>query len=262
MAEELTESKRADGGDSELDQEIGSATVVIFRSGLTDTRSVVRALRQHGIDFREVEMPMGSEQMRNRFQRLQQMTGWGSLPQIFVHGAFVGGPDELLQHPILNPGNQQQPEASQRKRRERGRWTGRMIGYAGLLPILTGLAVAVLAPQGAHDQAVVATLLYGAAILAFLGGVHWGTALLRERRPRAVMIFSVLPVVVAWLGAWVGISGIPGIGALALAAGFAGWFGYEGTTDPGTAFPGWYRRMRGQLTVVTCTAFLLLALFA
>ncbi|MFP4129850.1 MAG: DUF3429 family protein [Halorhodospira sp.] len=260
MAEEPTEAKRADGGDSDLEQEIGSATVVIFRSGVTDTRPVLRTLRQHGIEFREVEMPMGSEQMRNRFQRLQQKTGWGSLPQIFVHGAFVGGLDELLQHPILNKGGQQQ-EAG-RKRRERGRLTGWVIGYLGLLPILAGLAAAVLAPQAVHDQAVVGTLIYSAAILSFLGGVHWGTALLREARPRAVMVLSVLPVLVAWLGAWIGVSGAPGGGAIALAAGFAGWFGYEGAADPGTAFPGWYRRMRGQLTAVACLALLLLALFA
>lgn len=72
------------------------ARVVIFRSGLTDTRRLVQCLEGAGIDFREITMGMGSANERDRFHRLRDWTGWALLPQVFVDGAFVGGADELL----------------------------------------------------------------------------------------------------------------------------------------------------------------------
>ncbi|MFP4648050.1 MAG: DUF3429 family protein [Halorhodospira sp.] len=297
MAEEHTGQQRVGGAEPDPEQELRSATVVIFRSGVTDTRALVRTLHQHGIDFREVELSMGSEQMRSQFHRLQQMTGWRSLPQIFVHGAFVGGPDELFQHPILagaspagaagpapsaasvpaagsHHGSQQgagagvgaaqaaETQAASDSPLPAGRLTGRFLGYAGLLPVLIGLGAAAVAPPDVYGQAVSATLIYSAVILSFLGGVHWGVALMRGRRASLTMLLGVLPVVLAWTGAWIGVIGAPGSGAVALAAGFAGWYGYEGAAAPGTSLPAWYRRLRGQLTVVVCIALLLLALFA
>ncbi|MBK5944283.1 hypothetical protein CCR79_10400 [Halorhodospira halophila] len=244
---------RQGGGDPALARELSSATVVIFRSGLTDTRSVVRALHRSGVDYREVEMPMGSAQMRDRFHQLQEMTGWRSLPQIFVHGAFVGGPDELLEHPVVGGDT----AASARAERP-----GRALGYAGLIPFVVGLLVAAAAPAGVHEQAVAATLAYGAAILAFLGGVHWGVALLRDQRPWPVMTVGVLPALVGWLGAGLGVVAAPAAGALLLAAGFAAWYGYERLADPGTGFPPWYRQLRGRLTAVVCAVLVLLALIA
>ena len=244
---------RQGGGDPALARELSSATVVIFRSGLTDTRSVVRALHRSGVDYREVEMPMGSAQMRDRFHQLQEMTGWRSLPQIFVHGAFVGGPDELLEHPVVGGDT----AASARAERP-----GRALGYAGLIPFVVGLLVAAAAPTGVHEQAVAATLAYGAAILAFLGGVHWGVALLRDQRPWPVMTVGVLPALVGWLGAGLGVVAAPAAGALLLAAGFAAWYGYERLADPGTGFPPWYRQLRGRLTAVVCAVLVLLALIA
>ncbi len=239
----------------ELAREASSATVVIFRSGLTDTRSVVRALSRHGVDYREVEMPMGSSAMRDRFHRLQAMTGWRSLPQIFVHGAFVGGPDELLEHPVLaGDSGGQGPSRAERP--------GRLLGYGGLIPFVIGVFVAALAPQPLHEQAVAATLVYGAVILSFIGAVHWGIALIRDQRPWGVMVGSVLPALLGAVAAAIGVTESPGVGALLLAAGFAAWYGYERVADPGVAFPPWYRRLRMHLTATVCLLLLLLALLA
>ena len=71
------------------------ARVVIFRSNLTDTRSLRIWLDQRGIDYREITMGMGSGAERDRFHRLREWTGWPLLPQVFLDGAFVGGADEL-----------------------------------------------------------------------------------------------------------------------------------------------------------------------
>lgn len=73
-----------------------SARVVVFRSGLTDTRRLVGYLERAGVDFREVTMGMGSASERDRFHRLRDWTGWALLPQVFVDGVFAGGADDLI----------------------------------------------------------------------------------------------------------------------------------------------------------------------
>ena len=72
--------------------------VVIFASGLTDTRMIVKFLTDRGTPFRVIEMGMGSSRSRVDFRRLCEMTNWHLLPQIFVDGTFVGGVDELFEY--------------------------------------------------------------------------------------------------------------------------------------------------------------------
>ncbi|WP_070988142.1 glutaredoxin [Halofilum ochraceum] len=74
-----------------------SARVVIFRSNLTDTRSLIAHLEREGIGYREITMGMGSGVERDRFHRLRDWTDWPLLPQVFVDGAFVGGAEEALE---------------------------------------------------------------------------------------------------------------------------------------------------------------------
>ena len=78
-----------------------SEKVVIFASGLTDTRMIVRFLTDRGIPFRVIEMGMASSRSRVDFRRLCEMTDWHLLPQIFVDGIFIGGVDEFFSHPSL-----------------------------------------------------------------------------------------------------------------------------------------------------------------
>lgn len=74
-----------------------SARVVIFRSNLTDTRSLIAHLEREGIGYREITMGMGSGVERDRFHRLRDWTDWPLLPQVFVDGAFVGGAEEAIE---------------------------------------------------------------------------------------------------------------------------------------------------------------------
>jgi hypothetical protein len=73
-----------------------------------------------------------------------------------------------------------------------------LLGVAGLLPFL-GAGLAALGPQG--DRAMMALIAYGAVILSFLGGVHWGFALQdpsdRGQRPR--LLLGVAPSLVGWV---------------------------------------------------------------
>lgn len=73
------------------------------------------------------------------------------------------------------------------------------LGYGGLLPfaaLVVGLWV-VAAPE-LQSVLVRALLAYGAAILAFLGAVHWGFALVRPRADASrVLAIGVLPSLVA-----------------------------------------------------------------
>ena len=78
-----------------------SERVVIFASGLTDTRMIQRLLTDRAMPFRIIEMGMGSMRSRADFRRLCEMTGWHLLPQIFVDGRFIGGVDELFAHTSL-----------------------------------------------------------------------------------------------------------------------------------------------------------------
>src|SRR5688500_12317815 len=104
---------------------------------------------------------------------------------------------------------------------ERNRPLGVILGIAGLIPFV-GLAAALVLrtrPLGLDPELVAATLVaYGAATLAFLGGVRWGLAL---RHPtglgaRPELAASVLPP----LAAWAALLLEPQVALVVLAAGF------------------------------------------
>lgn len=80
--------------------------------------------------------------------------------------------------------------------------TAWLLGLAGLLPF-AGAALLSLASPGWHDLALLALRGYGAVILAFLGAVHWGFALLPEVGQEAVgpkrLVLGIVPALVAWI---------------------------------------------------------------
>lgn len=74
----------------------------------------------------------------------------------------------------------------------------RRLGYAGLLPFIAGAALAHVAdPLGADVLRALAG--YGAVIVSFLGGVHWGFGF--QHRGAAWMLFGwgVVPSLLAWV---------------------------------------------------------------
>ncbi|MGF1606648.1 MAG: DUF3429 domain-containing protein [Rhodothalassiaceae bacterium] len=76
-----------------------------------------------------------------------------------------------------------------------------ILGAAGTLPLLAGL-IATWADLGFYDRYVRGSvMIYGAVILSFIGGTHWGFAA-RERpgRPGVRLLYarSVLPSLAGW----------------------------------------------------------------
>lgn len=183
-------------GPEGLAAEARSADVVVFRSGLTDVRTLRSWLDEHRIRFREVEMPMGSGEQRARFHALQEVTGWRTLPQVFLHGEFVGGEQELVSA-VSGQASVQDAASSARAVSP----TIRFLGYAGLLPFVAGALALGIATEWALAAGMERLLLgYGAVILSFLGAIHWGRVL-QPRRPAqadGLAVYGVVPSILAW----------------------------------------------------------------
>ncbi|MFQ3623926.1 MAG: DUF3429 domain-containing protein [Acetobacteraceae bacterium] len=76
------------------------------------------------------------------------------------------------------------------------------LGVGGLVPFAVATAVVLAGPPGWQAAALRSLLAYGAAILAFLGAVHWGLAL-GEPSSSSVSAWrlglGVLPALIGWV---------------------------------------------------------------
>lgn len=73
------------------------------------------------------------------------------------------------------------------------------LGFSGLLPQLAIAGAALILPQGGAIRAALplGALIYGGAILSFLGGIWWGFAMRRREHQAGLAALSVLPSLVA-----------------------------------------------------------------
>lgn len=74
------------------------------------------------------------------------------------------------------------------------------LGLAGLLPFLAGAALQWFTPPGWRMLAGSALLTYGAVIVSFLGGIHWGLAMRGAVPQPARLLWGVVPSLLGWLG--------------------------------------------------------------
>ncbi|MEM9222633.1 MAG: DUF3429 domain-containing protein [Pseudomonadota bacterium] len=121
------------------------------------------------------------------------------------------------------------------------------LGAAGLIPFVGAALGSVLLPDFLKPLAFYAALAYGVAILAFLGGVHWGIALGKGGSWR--FVWSVIPSLIGFFAVLA-----PRPVALGtLCAGFV----LAGIVDV-LVFrrdgPVWYLRLRIALTVIVAAA--------
>lgn len=86
-------------------------------------------------------------------------------------------------------------------------WASRL-GYGGLLPFVVGAALIWLVNPEAHPYATLALSAYAAAIVSFLGGIHWGIAFGQPRPDPRLFAWGVVPS----LGAWVSVVMPPSAG--------------------------------------------------
>ncbi len=132
-------------------------------------------------------------------------------------------------------------------------------GLAGLLPFVVCAALPLFADASWHPLLRQALVAYGAVILAFVGAIHWGIALMAPRGSAAGarFLWSVVPALWGWLALFpsfivaLGMLGAGFIVQLAVDWRIAGTFG----------LPAWYLALRSLLTSGVLLA-LLLASFA
>jgi len=122
------------------------------------------------------------------------------------------------------------------------------IGLSGATPFLSGSTRMLVA----HALAA-----YGATILSFLGGVHWGLAIGSERgsdsgKLSARLTLSVVPPLAGWAALLV--SGPTGLFILATAIATMLWVDLR-ATKLGQA-PRWYPKLRIPLTLAVVAALL------
>jgi len=137
----------------------------------------------------------------------------------------------------------------------------RVLGWLGLVPFVSGALSAWVAPIDFAGLTVGLTLFYAAAVLAFLGAVHWGFALADARagggRLWRQLGLGVLPALLAWLVT--GLTFEPVQMTLLLVLGhLAVLLGDRVAVRHGWA-PAWYLRLRVPLALVAIVCLLAIA---
>ncbi len=128
-----------------------------------------------------------------------------------------------------------------------------ILGIAGIIPFA---AFGIVAVDAAPDSALTATrglVGYGAVILAFLGGVHWGFTLDEPELARFVRIrltLGVIPSLIGWAAILVSLVSEPALGLAILIAGFVAVVVTEWRGHKLGLVPGRYMLMRWGFSVV------------
>jgi hypothetical protein len=125
-----------------------------------------------------------------------------------------------------------------------------LLGFAGAAPFLAGLALAFSSDDTIQGWGLWLLLIYGAIILSFMGGIHWGAAMLRDEASFAALGRSVLPSLLALPAVAFG----GALGLVLLALGFCGLLVYDESEVRAKRLPLWYPKLRRPLTgiVVAC----------
>lgn len=96
-----------------------------------------------------------------------------------------------------------------------------ILGLAGLIPFVLGAAMQWYGPPGWRMLAGLALLSYGAVIVSFLGGIHWGLAMRASPVPTPRLIWGVMPSLLGWSAVLLDSPWGPGVLALSLLVCFA-----------------------------------------
>lgn len=80
------------------------------------------------------------------------------------------------------------------------------LGYAGLLPFVLGALLTWLVRPDAHPHVVDALAKYGALIVSFLGGIHWGVGMKQSAQSAeshsgsaGAFVWGIVPSLLAWV---------------------------------------------------------------
>lgn len=133
------------------------------------------------------------------------------------------------------------------------------LGLLGAVPFLVG-ALGVWVPRIDHIPILGASLLYGAVILSFLGGIRWGTAIGPYGATRQALEFSgsVLPAIAAWLALLMP----PAAGLSLLIIGFLMQALWDVITVEEGRLPPWFGKLRMILTSIVTVSLMAILLEA
>ena len=146
-----------------------------------------------------------------------------------------------------------------------------VLGVLGLLPFLGCTIGIIVFPYDVPvPNLVQAIIAYGAVILAFLGGVHWGFALEpaativapgQAGNERRRLVLGVLPSLIGWAALLVPLVASPLIAIVLLLLGFTGTTLVEAQARRAGLMPAGYMGLRWVLSavVVLCLLVVLLA---
>ncbi len=138
--------------------------------------------------------------------------------------------------------------------------SAKALGGLGAIPFVALAAARWLADPIDYASIDMALVAYGAVILSFLGGIHWGLAIAGSgtaQAPWRRLLLSVVPSLLGWVALL-----IPRAPALILlAVAFAAMVAIDTAAARAGRAPAWYPALRWPLTGIV-VASLLAALFA
>ena len=134
-----------------------------------------------------------------------------------------------------------------------------LLGLAGLVPFAACGLGAVSPDPELSERSLLALAAYGAVILAFLGGVHWGFALDSSGSPtqrvqRLRFGLGVPPSLAGWAGLLLAFMGLPLLGVVVLIAGVTATTAVEARAARRDLMPRSYMMLRWVLSagVLVC----------
>lgn len=133
------------------------------------------------------------------------------------------------------------------------------LGGLGALPFIA-LTLLVLVTDIDDARALQALSAYGAVILSFLGGIHWGFALARApgSPSTSALVISVMPSLFGWCALLLERK----TGLFVLAAAVIAMFFVDGALTRRGLAPAWYPRLRLPLTIIVAGCLLGAALLS
>ena len=165
-------------------------------------------------------------------------------------GMDLGGLARSVRTTLERPPSQTQVPAA-------AKW----LGALGAIPFVFLAVAAPFLEAPVQERAHFALVAYGAVILSFLGGIHWGLAIAgagpvqSNRTTFARLGVSVVPSLVGWSALL--LSGQ--LGLLVLAAAFLGLLLFDLHASRKAQAPAWYPKLRWPLTVVVAASLTLAA---
>jgi hypothetical protein len=134
-----------------------------------------------------------------------------------------------------------------------------LLGLAGLIPFVACAWAALSGVDAARSARFVAALVaYGAVILSFLGGVHWGfvlatpapeVALRLAARENYRLVLGVSPALVGWFALLLWVLGLEAPALAVLIAGFVAMIAAEADLRRRALMPAGYTALRWGLSI-------------